>query len=116
MLGYNHTTRTFVTLPSKIRFVIIYLLIYYSRFDTCRRSPVFHAFLSNIPRVLDYNFNLGTVLLQFILSFLQFSTCSNATMQFYDHVCVSNTLGRIDPSLRDSWLMALIIILYKVNK
>ncbi|CAF3245537.1 unnamed protein product [Rotaria socialis] len=96
LLGYNQTNRTFVTLPSKIR-----------------RSPVFHAFLSNLPKVLDYNFNLGSILLQFFLSFLQFSTCSNATMQFYDHICASNTLGRIDPSLRDSWLMTLIIILYK---
>ncbi|CAF2900291.1 unnamed protein product [Rotaria sp. Silwood2] len=96
LLGYNQTNRTFVTLPSKIR-----------------RSPVFHAFLSNLPKVLDYNFNLGSLLLQFFLSFLQFSTCSNATMQFYDHISASNTLGRIDPSLRDSWLMTLIIILYK---
>jgi hypothetical protein len=80
-----------------------------------RRSPVFHASLSNLPKVVDYNFNLGTVLLPFFLSFLQFSTCSNATMQFYEHISASNTLGRIDPSLRDSWLMILIIILYKVN-
>ena len=35
-------------------------------------------------------------------------------MQFYEHVSASNTLGRIDPSLRDSWLLILIIILYKV--
>jgi hypothetical protein len=63
--------------------------------------------------VVDYNFNLGTVLLPFFLSFLQFSTCSNGTMQFYEHISASNTLGRIDPSLRDSWLMILIIILYK---
>ena len=80
-----------------------------------RRSPVFHAFLSNLPKVVDYNFSLGTGLLPFFLSFLQFSTCSNATMQFYEHISASNTLGRIDPSLRNSWLMILIVILYKVN-
>ena len=80
-----------------------------------RRSPVFHAFLSNLPKAVDYNFSLGTALLPFFLSFLQFSTCSNATMQFYEHISASNTLGRIDPSLRDSWLMILIIVLYKVN-
>ncbi|UJR25060.1 hypothetical protein I4U23_006420 [Adineta vaga] len=96
LLGYNQTNRTFVNLPSKIR-----------------RTPVFHAFLSNLPKVLDYNFNLGTVLLPFFLSFLQFSTCSNASVQFYEHIAASNTLGRIDPSLRNSWLMILIIILYK---
>jgi hypothetical protein len=96
LLGYNQTNRQFISLPSKIR-----------------RSPVFHAFLSNLPKVVDYNFNLGTVLLPFFLSFLQFSTCSNATMQFYEHISASNTLGRIDPSLRNSWLMILIIILYK---
>lgn len=80
-----------------------------------RRSPVFHAFLSNLPKVVDYNFSLGTGLLPFFLSFLQFSTCSNSTMQFYEHISASNTLGRIDPSLRNSWLMILIVILYKVN-
>jgi hypothetical protein len=80
-----------------------------------RRSPVFHAFLSNLPKVVDYNFSLGTVLLPFFLSFLQFSKCSNASMQFYEHISATNTLGRIDPSIRDSWLMILIIILYKVN-
>lgn len=85
--------------------------------DVCffRRSPVFHASLSNLPKVVDYNFSLGTGLLPFFLSFLQFSTCSNATMQFYEHISASNTLGRIDPSLRNSWLMMLIVILYKVN-
>lgn len=81
----------------------------------CRRSSVFHAFLSNLPKVADYNFSLCTALLPFFLSFLQFSTCSNATMQFYEHISASNTLGRIDPSLRDSWLMILVIILYKVT-
>ena len=80
-----------------------------------RRNPVFHAFLSNIPKFLDYNFSLGTVLLPFFLPFLQFTTCSNASMQFYEHVSASNTLGRIDPSIRDSWLMVFIIILYKVD-
>ncbi|CAF1634464.1 unnamed protein product, partial [Adineta steineri] len=96
LLGYNQTNRTFINLPSKIR-----------------RSSVFHAFVSNLPKVLDYNFSLGTVLLPFFLSFLQFSTCSNASIQFYEHIAASNTLGRIDPSLRNSWLMILIIILYK---
>jgi len=96
LLGYNQTNRQFISLPSKIR-----------------RCPVFYAFLSNLPKVLDYNFNFGTILLPFFLAFLQFSTCSNATMQFYEHISASNTLGRIDPSLRDSWLMILIIILYK---
>ena len=115
LLGYNQTSRTFVNLPSKIRFSFIYfssLIFFFSLFS--RRSPVFHAFLSNLPKVLDYNFNLGTLLLPFFLSFLQFSTCSNVTIQFYDHTSASNTLGRIDPNLRDSWLMTLIIILYKV--
>lgn len=85
------------------------------RLFICRRTPVFHASLSNLPKVVDYNFSLGTSLLPFFLSFLQFSTCSNSTMQFYEHISASNTLGRIDPSLRDSWLMILIIILYKVK-
>ena len=65
--------------------------------------------------MLDYNFSLGTVLLPFFLSFLQFSTCSNSSIQFYEHIAASNTLGRIDPSLRNSWVMVLIIILYKVK-
>ncbi|CAF3953226.1 unnamed protein product [Rotaria sp. Silwood1] len=52
--------------------------------------------------MLKQQTNLGTVLLPFFLSFLQFSTCSNSSIQFYEHIAASKTLERIDPSLRDA--------------
>ena len=115
LLGYNQTNRTFIHLPSKIRWVRRAESLLDRISNSSRRRPVFHAFIANVPKLVDYNFSLGTVLLPFFLSFLQFSTCSNASMQFYEHIAASNTLGRIDPSLRDSWLLTLIIILYKVD-
>ncbi|CAF1346960.1 unnamed protein product [Didymodactylos carnosus] len=94
LLGYNQTNRTFTYSPSRL-------------------SPVFHAVLSDLPKVVDYNYSLCTILLPIFLSVLQYSTCSNATAHYFENVTQTNTLGRIDPSLRDSWLMVLIIILYK---
>jgi hypothetical protein len=89
-------------------FLLISVYIYLTFISI--RSSVFHAFLSHVPKVVDYNFNLGTILLPFFLSFLHFPhvqihQCN--CMNTYQQQILSNELILI--------YMILILILCKVN-
>ena len=54
LLGYNENERRFTTMPFRIR-----------------STPAINAFISNLPQVLDNNFNIGKLILLNIILILQ---------------------------------------------
>ncbi|XP_067032005.1 protein unc-79 homolog isoform X2 [Acropora muricata] len=75
-----------------------------------RLFPVFHAYMAGIVQVLDQNQEWGSKLLNLTLQLLLFCAAPKPqkrtqTPQF--------SLVRIPADMRQSWLMALLIILYK---
>ncbi|XP_068682061.1 protein unc-79 homolog isoform X2 [Montipora foliosa] len=75
-----------------------------------RLFPVFHAYMAGIVQVLDQNHEWGSKLLNLTLKLLLFCAAPmpqkrTQTPQF--------SLVRIPADMRQSWLMALLIILYK---
>lgn len=120
----------------------LYLLLGYSQADKglyipgprIRTSPVFSAYLSNLPQLLDQNHVMGLSLLNTSLVLLQYSPCpfaygngTNLNDQYPYHV--QHILNRedrfgavpggsyglwcLEPHLRHSWLMSLVVLLYK---
>nr|XP_045612898.1 protein unc-79 homolog isoform X4 [Procambarus clarkii] len=93
LMGFSPQERCFSILPSKIR-----------------ASPVFNAFLSNLPHVLDHNFSMGTLLLPTCLPVLQF--CS-APHRVADLRYPGFSLWCLQPHPRKYWLKSVLTFLYK---
>ena len=78
-----------------------------------RLFPVFHAYMAGIVQVLDQNQEWGSELLNLTLQLLLFCAAPKPhkrtqTPEF--------SLVRIPPYMRQTWLMACLIILYKVRE
>ncbi|XP_043278465.1 protein unc-79 homolog isoform X2 [Venturia canescens] len=96
LLGYNQTERTFHTLPSRLRL-----------------SPVFNVFIANLPQLLDQNHVMGWVMIPPVLAILQHCPCPPQKAPPSDHQPPTYSLWYLEPNLRRSWLMSLLVILYK---
>ncbi|KAL1445529.1 hypothetical protein MTO96_044967, partial [Rhipicephalus appendiculatus] len=77
-------------------------------------SPVFNAFLASMPKVLDYNFKIGNVLLSTCMPVLIY--CPSPQRYSHEHVSPRYSLWLLDPPARHSWLMAVLVVLYKVMR
>ncbi|XP_076392329.1 UNC-79 domain-containing protein isoform X6 [Megachile rotundata] len=96
LLGYNQTERTFHTSPQRLRV-----------------SPVFNVFIANLPQLLDQNHVMGWVMTPPVLAILQHCPCPPQGMPLSDHQTPTYSLWYLEPQNRRSWLMALLVILYK---
>ncbi|XP_076339617.1 UNC-79 domain-containing protein isoform X3 [Tachypleus tridentatus] len=94
LLGYNPAEKGFLIPPHKLR-----------------NSPVFRAFLVSLPKVLDYNFKIGNILLNICLPVLIY--CPSPQRFAYEHQLPSFSLWLLDSHARHSWLVATLVILYK---
>ncbi|KAK8775211.1 hypothetical protein V5799_031444 [Amblyomma americanum] len=96
LLGYSQAEKGFLVSPNKLR-----------------ASPVFNAFLASMPKVLDYNFKIGNVLLSTCMPVLIY--CPAPQRYSHEHVSPRYSLWLLDPPARHSWLMAVLVILYKFD-
>lgn len=94
LLGYNQTEQTFNVPPYKLR-----------------SSAVFNAFLSGVPYVLDRNFPLGNMILPITL--MVFKYAPSPQRYASDYQPPNYTLWFLESHVRHSWLMGLLVILYK---
>lgn len=128
LLGYNQTERTFHTSPQRLRYSIIILIIkrrierrnntnYQSNNSVVlfRVSPVFNVFIANLPQLLDQNHVMGWVMTPPVLAILQHCPCPPQGVPPSDHQTPTYSLWYLEPHNRRSWLMSLLVILYKVR-
>ncbi|XP_076235457.1 UNC-79 domain-containing protein [Calliopsis andreniformis] len=96
LLGYNQTDRTFHTSPQRLRV-----------------SPVFNVFIANLPQLLDQNHVMGWVMTPPVLAILQHCPCPPQGVPASDLQAPTYSLWYLEPHNRRSWLMSLLVILYK---
>ena len=77
-----------------------------------RATPVFSAFITGIAQVLDRNPDWGIEMLPLTLHLMLFCPAPEVVNE---RRAPSYTLGLLDSHLRHSWLMTLLIYLYKVR-
>ncbi|XP_066975472.1 protein unc-79 homolog isoform X11 [Macrobrachium rosenbergii] len=93
LMGFSPTEHCFSVSPARLR-----------------SSPVFNAFLSNLPHVLDHNFNMGTSLLPTCLPVLQFCAAPHRVV---DLRYPTFSLWCLQPHPRRYWLSSVLTFLYK---
>ncbi|XP_006613744.1 protein unc-79 homolog isoform X3 [Apis dorsata] len=96
LLGYNQTERIFHTSPQRLRV-----------------SPVFNVFIANLPQLLDQNHVMGWMMTPPVLAILQHCPCPPQGVPPSDHQTPTYSLWYLEPHNRRSWLMSLLVILYK---
>ncbi|XP_053101812.1 protein unc-79 homolog isoform X4 [Hemicordylus capensis] len=94
LLGYDQQEGCFMIAPQKMRV------------STC-----FNAFIAGIAQVMDYNINLGKHLLPLVAQVLKYCTCPQLRHYFQQPPRCS--LWSLKPHIRQMWLKALLVILYK---
>ncbi|XP_073465864.1 protein unc-79 homolog isoform X2 [Aquarana catesbeiana] len=94
LLGFDQQEGCFMIAPQKMRI------------STC-----FNAFIAGIAQVMDYNISLGKHLLPLVVQVLKYCTCPQLR-HFFQHPprC---SLWSLRPHIRQMWLKALLVILYK---
>ncbi|XP_049954031.1 protein unc-79 homolog [Schistocerca serialis cubense] len=93
LLGYNQNEKVFHIPPQRLRM-----------------SPVFNAFLANLPQLLDQNQLMGCSLLPTCLVLLQYCPCPHHPGEFQ---VPAYSLWFLEPHTRRSWLMAVLVLMYK---
>ncbi|XP_023246555.1 protein unc-79 homolog [Copidosoma floridanum] len=78
-----------------------------------RLSPVFNVFMANLPQVLDQNHIMGTFMIQPFLSILQNCPCPPHYKLYEESIIPTFSLWHLEAYCRKSWLMAVLVILYK---
>ncbi|CAI9594747.1 unnamed protein product, partial [Staurois parvus] len=94
LLGFDQQEGCFMIAPQKMRI------------STC-----FNAFIAGIAQVMDYNINLGKHLLPLVVQVLKYCTCPQLRHYFQQPPRCS--LWSLRPHIRQMWLKALLVILYK---
>uniref|UniRef100_A0A8D2M689 Unc-79 homolog, NALCN channel complex subunit n=1 Tax=Zonotrichia albicollis TaxID=44394 RepID=A0A8D2M689_ZONAL len=94
LLGYDQQEGCFMIAPQKMRV------------STC-----FNAFIAGIAQVMDYNINLGKHLLPLVVQVLKYCSCPQLRHYFQQPPRCS--LWSLKPHIRQMWLKALLVILYK---
>ncbi|KAM9293856.1 protein unc-79 homolog isoform 2-T2 [Gastrophryne carolinensis] len=94
LLGFDQQEGCFMIAPQKMR-----------------TSTCFNAFIAGIAQVMDYNINLGKHLLPLVVQVLKYCTCPQLRHYFQQPPRCS--LWSLKPHIRQMWLKALIVILYK---
>ncbi|XP_063983209.1 protein unc-79 homolog isoform X2 [Diachasmimorpha longicaudata] len=96
LLGYNQTERIFHLSPQRLRL-----------------SSVFNVFIANLPQLLDQNHVMGWMMIPPVIAILQHCPCPPSKLPPIDHQSVSYSLWYLEPTVRRSWLMSVLVILYK---
>ncbi|XP_067119858.1 protein unc-79 homolog isoform X2 [Centruroides vittatus] len=96
LMGYSPTEKGFLIPPHKLR-----------------SSPVFNPFITSISKVLDFNFKMGTVLLQICLPVLIY--CPSPQRYSHEPQPPNYSLWLLHSYIRQSWLLAVMVIMYKYN-
>ncbi|XP_074099660.1 UNC-79 domain-containing protein isoform X1 [Cotesia typhae] len=96
LLGYNQTERTFHLQPQRQRI-----------------SSVFNVFISNLSQLLDQNHVMGWVMIPPVLAILLYCPCPPQRLPLTDHQPPTYSLWFLEPNIRRSWLMSVLVILYK---
>ncbi|XP_030645147.1 protein unc-79 homolog [Chanos chanos] len=94
LLGYDQQMGCFMIAPQKMR-----------------SSTCFNAFIAGIAQVMDYNIGLGKQLLPLVVQVLKYCTCPQLRPNFQEPPRCS--LWALRPHIRQMWLKALLVILYK---
>ncbi|XP_047183196.1 protein unc-79 homolog isoform X3 [Scophthalmus maximus] len=94
LLGYDQQEGCFMIAPQKMR-----------------TSTCFNAFIAGISQVMDYNIGLGKQLLPLVVQVLKYCTCPQLRHYFQQPPRCS--LWALRPHIRQMWLKALLVILYK---
>ncbi|KAL2095492.1 hypothetical protein ACEWY4_010211 [Coilia grayii] len=94
LLGYDQQEGCFMVAPQKMR-----------------TSTCFNAFIAGIAQVMDYNISLGKQLLPLVVQVLKYCTCPQLRHCFQQPPRCS--LWPLKPHIRQMWLKALLVILYK---
>ncbi|XP_061751151.1 protein unc-79 homolog isoform X1 [Nerophis ophidion] len=94
LLGYDQQEGCFMIAPQKMR-----------------TSTCFNAFIAGIAKVMDYNIGLGKQLLPLVVQVLKYCTCPQLRHYFQQPPRCS--LWALRPHIRQMWLKALLVILYK---
>ncbi|XP_053191312.1 protein unc-79 homolog isoform X2 [Scomber japonicus] len=94
LLGYDQQEGCFMIAPQKMR-----------------TSTCFNAFIAGISQVMDYNICLGKQLLPLVVQVLKYCTCPQLRHYFQQPPRCS--LWALKPHIRQMWLKALLVILYK---
>lgn len=99
LLGYSQTEKTFHITPQRLR-----------------TSAVFNVFIANLPQVLDQNNLIGLTILMPALQVLLYApNPSNLNGDTPKNISYSYSLWYLEPIVRRSWLMSILIVLYKVS-
>ena len=96
LMGYSPSEKAFLISPNNLRGL-----------------PVYNAFITSMPKVLDFNFKMGNILLSTCLPLLVYCPSPDRYIHDGNHLPVYS-LWLLKPQVRLSWLMSLNIILYKV--
>lgn len=95
LMGYSIARKNFLISASNLRLL-----------------PVFNAFLTSLPKVLDFNYSLGTILPDTFLPVLIY--CPAPDNYHYDSMKnPTYSLWLLNPMVRQSWLMSVMTFLYK---
>ncbi|KAM6969385.1 protein unc-79 homolog isoform 7-T7 [Tautogolabrus adspersus] len=94
LLGYDQQEGCFMIAPQKMR-----------------TSTCFNGFIAGIAQVMDYNISLGKQLLPLVVQVLKYCTCPQLRHYFQQPPRCS--LWALKPHIRQMWLKALLVILYK---
>ncbi|CAB1330949.1 unnamed protein product, partial [Coregonus sp. 'balchen'] len=94
LLGFDQQEGCFMIAPQKMR-----------------TSTSFNAFIAGIAQVMDYNIGLGKQLLPLVVQVLKYCTCPQLRHYFQQPPRCS--LWALRPHIRQMWLKALLVILYK---
>ncbi|KAM9708502.1 protein unc-79 homolog isoform 8-T8 [Menidia menidia] len=94
LLGYDQQEGCFMIAPQKMR-----------------TSTCFSAFIAGIAQVMDYNISLGKQLLPLVVQVLKYCACPQLRHYFQQPPRCS--LWVLKPHIRQMWLKALLVILYK---
>uniref|UniRef100_F6YC62 Unc-79 homolog, NALCN channel complex subunit n=1 Tax=Xenopus tropicalis TaxID=8364 RepID=F6YC62_XENTR len=94
LLGFDQQEGYFTIAPQKMR-----------------TSTCFNAFIAGVAQVMDYNINLGKHLLPLVVQVLKYCACPQLRHYFQQPPRCS--LWSLKPHIRQMWLKALLVILYK---
>nr|DBA14703.1 TPA: hypothetical protein GDO54_005634 [Pyxicephalus adspersus] len=94
LLGFDQQENCFMISPQKMR-----------------TSTCFNAFIAGIAQVMDYNINLGKHLLPLVAQVLKYCACPQ--LRHFFHQPSRCSLWSLKPHIRQMWLKALLVILYK---
>lgn len=110
-IGLQSARERILYLTQKTQVILVEIFILKSKWpkSNFRLSPVFNAFIANLPQVLDQNHLMGWIVAGPGLAILIHSPAGRCM-----GTSCSHTLWLLESHTRRCWLMAVLVLLYKV--